>query len=69
MRRGCAVSSGASENDWHLARGDEASDVHAKAREVDGGGYSLFKIGPLLSEFPRTAGADDAHRGDTTGVQ
>ena len=45
--------SGASEEDWRLTRSRDASDVHSEVREaVERDGYSLFKIGLLLSEIP-----------------
>jgi hypothetical protein len=46
--------SGASENEWRLARSREAGDVNAEVREaVDRDGYSLFKIGLSLSDIPK----------------
>lgn len=45
--------SGASEGDWRLTRGREASDVNSEVREaVQRDGYSLFRIGLSLSEIP-----------------
>ena len=44
---------GTSEEDWQHTRSREAADVNAEVREaVDRDGYSLFKIGLLLSEIP-----------------
>ena len=44
---------GASEGDWRLTRSREASDVNSEVREaVERDGYSLFRIGLLLSEIP-----------------
>jgi hypothetical protein len=46
--------SGTSEDEWRLTRSRHADDVNAEVREaVDQNGYSLFKIGLLLSEIPK----------------
>jgi hypothetical protein len=47
--------SGASGDDWQHTRSRVASDLNAEVREaVDRDGYSLFKIGLLLSEISTT---------------
>jgi hypothetical protein len=47
--------SGASEQDWRLTRAREAGYVNAEVRDaVDRDGYSLFKIGLLFSEIPKS---------------
>jgi hypothetical protein len=46
--------SGTSEDEWRLTRSRHADDVNAEVREaVDQNGYSLLKIGLLLSEIPK----------------
>ena len=47
--------SATSEDEWKLTRSREAAGVSAEVREaVDKDGYSLFRIGLLLSEIPKT---------------
>jgi hypothetical protein len=49
------LPAGASEKDWRYTRSREPSDVNPEVREaVDQNGYSLFKIGLLLSEIPKS---------------
>jgi hypothetical protein len=46
---------GTCEDDWRLTRSRHADDVNAEVREaVDQQGYSLFRIGLLLSEIPKS---------------
>jgi len=47
--------SGTSQAEWRLTRQREAADVNTEVREaVERDGHSLFKIGLLLSEIPKT---------------
>jgi hypothetical protein len=43
------------EADWRHTRSRDASDVNAEARDaVARDGYSLFRIGLLLSDIPKS---------------
>jgi hypothetical protein len=47
--------SGASEADWRHTRSREAGDVNAEVRDaVARDGYSLLRIGLLLSDLPKS---------------
>jgi len=44
-----------SESEWRLTRSRHADDVNAEVREaVDRDGYSLFRIGLLFTEIPKS---------------
>jgi hypothetical protein len=44
-----------SEKEWRLSRSRKTHDVNAEVREaVDRDGYSLFRIGLLLGDIPKS---------------
>ena len=53
VKAGARFPSATSESDWEMTRSREAADVNAEIREaVDRDGYSLFRLGLLLSDLP-----------------